>query len=185
MPGGGTQLGVHVGGAGEHGVNRGHQRVDVHLQVVGHRVSRQLAAGGAVAAIGGLEEPAAGTAAVDSPGSGVSRISGGRGSLLFDNTVGTTTTAAAAAAEGADFVVAGTMYETMSHPGRVPGGWGLLQTLVGLPIPVIGIGGVTAQRAGDVVEAGAHGIAAIRGVLVYRNENFKLEPRDAADLESN
>ncbi|HLT38458.1 MAG TPA: hypothetical protein VK034_19360, partial [Enhygromyxa sp.] len=27
--------------------------------------------------------------------------------------------------------------------------------------------------------------AAISGVLVYRNENFKLEPRDAADLESN
>lgn len=63
--------------------------------------------------------------------------------------------------EGADYLVAGPVYETPSHPGRPPAGLGLIEELVQLGRPVIAIGGITPERAASVHGAGAWGVAAI------------------------
>jgi thiamine-phosphate diphosphorylase len=72
--------------------------------------------------------------------------------------------AAVAVAEGADFLVVGNIYETVSHPGRFPAGLGLVREAVALGRPVIAIGGITPDRAAEVKAAGAYGVAAIRGL---------------------
>jgi thiamine-phosphate diphosphorylase len=72
--------------------------------------------------------------------------------------------AAVAVAEGADFLVVGNIYETDSHPGRPPAGLDLVRQAVALGQPVIAIGGITPNRAGEVKAAGAYGVAAIRGL---------------------
>lgn len=69
-----------------------------------------------------------------------------------------------AAVEGADFVLVGTLYETVSHPEGPVAGIAIVSALRDLSIPVIGIGGVTVERATEVVAAGGHGVAVIRGV---------------------
>ena len=65
---------------------------------------------------------------------------------------------------GADFVVAGAVYATASHPGREPAGVALVERIAAAGAPVVAIGGVTPERAGDLKRAGAAGVAAIRGV---------------------
>jgi thiamine-phosphate diphosphorylase len=71
-----------------------------------------------------------------------------------------------AAAAGADFVVAGHVYPTESHPGAPGRGEDFLRTIVAAAdgVPVIAIGGITPERAAAVAAAGAHGVAAIRGI---------------------
>ena len=69
--------------------------------------------------------------------------------------------AEAAVAEGADFLVAGSVYQTVSHPGRAAAGLDLIRGAAALGIPVIAIGGVTAERAPELRDAGAWGVAAI------------------------
>jgi thiamine-phosphate pyrophosphorylase len=70
----------------------------------------------------------------------------------------------AAVGEGADFLIAGTLFPTPSHPGRPGSGTAWLHELAALGPPVIGIGGVTPDRVAEVRTAGAHGIAVLRGV---------------------
>lgn len=65
---------------------------------------------------------------------------------------------------GADFLVVGNVYETASHPGREGMGTGLVEGMALLGIPVIAIGGVTPERVAELREAGAAGVAAIRGI---------------------
>ena len=69
--------------------------------------------------------------------------------------------AEAAIAEGADFLVAGNVFATSSHPDRPAKGLAWLVALADLGRPVVAIGGITAERARAVREAGAWGIAAI------------------------
>jgi thiamine-phosphate pyrophosphorylase len=69
-----------------------------------------------------------------------------------------------AAAAGADFLLAGAVYPTGTHPGRPGAGVRLIESVAGLGIPVIAIGGVTPERAGELRRAGAAGMAAIRGI---------------------
>lgn len=71
---------------------------------------------------------------------------------------------AEAVAEGADYLVAGNIWETASHPGRAGQGLALVETLVSLGRPVIAIGGVTPERAAQARSAGAWGVAAIRAL---------------------
>ena len=66
-----------------------------------------------------------------------------------------------AVASGAEYLVVGNVYETNSHPGRPAGGLELIHRTVRLGVPVIAIGGVTPDRAVDVLAAGAYGVAAI------------------------
>ena len=67
----------------------------------------------------------------------------------------------AAVAEGADFLMAGSVYQTPSHPGRAAAGLDLIRGVAALGVPVIAIGGVTVERAAELRDAGAWGIAAI------------------------
>lgn len=74
--------------------------------------------------------------------------------------------AKAAAAAGADFLVAGTMYASRSHPGEPPAGPALIRQITDVTsAPVIGIGGITAANVGAVMQAGAAGVAVITGIL--------------------
>jgi len=78
--------------------------------------------------------------------------------------------AAVAAGEGADYVFLGTIFATPSHPGYAGMGLDGLAAVAGAvrrldtPIPLVAIGGIDAARAGEVLGAGAHGIAVVRGV---------------------
>ena len=69
--------------------------------------------------------------------------------------------AVAAIDEGADYLLAGNLFETTSHPGRPARGLAWLEELCTLGRPVIAIGGITPERAAAVQRAGAWGAAAI------------------------
>jgi len=67
-----------------------------------------------------------------------------------------------AADEGADYLVFGPVFETASHPGRPARGLeALAEVAAAVPIPVLAIGGIDAERARACREAGAAGFAAI------------------------
>jgi thiamine-phosphate pyrophosphorylase len=69
-------------------------------------------------------------------------------------------------AEGADYIVAGPVYETRSHPGREPAGLALIEEVTRtVHVPLLAIGGVSAGRVEEVVRAGASGVAVISAVL--------------------
>lgn len=72
--------------------------------------------------------------------------------------------ARAAVDEGADYLLAGNIFETPSHPDRPAAGVGFLSACASLGRPVIAIGGVTAERAAECRDAGAWGVAAIRAL---------------------
>lgn len=66
----------------------------------------------------------------------------------------------------ADFLLLGTLYETSSHPGYGGEGPDLVrQVAAAVEIPIIGIGGIDAERASEVVSAGACGVAVIGAIL--------------------
>ncbi len=67
----------------------------------------------------------------------------------------------AGAATGADFLMVGNVYQTASHPGRPANGIGLIKQAARTGLPVIAIGGITPDRAHEVRQAGAYGVAAI------------------------
>lgn len=69
--------------------------------------------------------------------------------------------ARAGAESGADFLMVGNIYESASHPDRPPAGLGLIQDALATGLPVIAIGGITAERAHEVRDAGAYGVATI------------------------
>ena len=72
-----------------------------------------------------------------------------------------------AAEEGADFVVFGPVFATPSKLAYGPpqGLPRLADVVGGLPVPVIGIGGITPANVPQVMQTGAHGVAMIRAVL--------------------
>lgn len=74
--------------------------------------------------------------------------------------------AEAAKTEGADYLVVGPVFATASHPGRTPLGLVKLQQIAAGAgdLPVIAIGGITADRVRDVRGSGAYGVAAIRAL---------------------
>ena len=67
---------------------------------------------------------------------------------------------AARATAGADYLIAGHVFETGSKPGRPPLGLELLAEMVtAAPAPVLAIGGITPERVASILETGAAGIA--------------------------
>lgn len=66
--------------------------------------------------------------------------------------------------EGADYLLAGPVYATATHPELTPLGLERLGEIAGVGLPVIAIGGVTAARVPGLRAAGAHGVAAIRAL---------------------
>lgn len=73
--------------------------------------------------------------------------------------------AEAARAVGADWLVAGTVFASASHPGRPGRGTPLIRAIAEAGVaPVVAIGGVTPARVSDVAAAGAYGVAVLSGV---------------------
>ncbi len=65
-----------------------------------------------------------------------------------------------------DYVGTGPVFPTMTKPDKAVLGVDGLAKLVKLaPVPVVGIGGVTPNNAGEVIKAGAQGVAMIRAVV--------------------
>lgn len=69
-----------------------------------------------------------------------------------------------AARAGANLVLLGTIFPTPSHPGRPGAGLARVAACRDAGPPLIAIGGVTPARARAVLGAGAHGVAAVRGI---------------------
>jgi thiamine-phosphate diphosphorylase len=82
--------------------------------------------------------------------------------------------ARSAQAEGADYLLAGPVFETATHPGATPLGVAGLREIVELGHPVIAIGGIDPARALDLARIGVYGVAAIRALW------DSPEPGDAA-----
>ena len=66
-----------------------------------------------------------------------------------------------AVAEGADFLLVGSIFPSATHAGQPGAGPELVRETARLGPPVIAIGGIDAERASRVREAGAYGVAAI------------------------
>lgn len=72
---------------------------------------------------------------------------------------------AAAAAEGADFVILGSIWDTATHPGRTGSGTALIRSAARrAACAIVAIGGVTPARVSAVLEAGGDGIAVLSGI---------------------
>jgi thiamine-phosphate diphosphorylase len=86
---------------------------------------------------------------------------------LLGASVHTQAEAQAAVANGADFLIAGTIYPSSSHPGMAGNGTSLLSTIKqALPTcPLLAIGGITSANAAEVMAAGADGIAVISAIF--------------------
>ena len=66
-------------------------------------------------------------------------------------------------AVGADYVMAGHVFATPSHD-TPPAGLRLVRELGKPGRPVVAVGGISPARVGVLLEAGAHGVAVLRGV---------------------
>lgn len=107
------------------------------------------------------------------PVQAVRRIAGQR--LLIGRSVHSLDGAREAEAQGADFLVVGTIFESSSHSGARTAGLELLaQVRQSVNIPFLAIGGVNASNVAQVMAQGATGIAVITAIL---DSN---DPRQAA-----
>lgn len=66
-------------------------------------------------------------------------------------------------AGGANLAILGSIYRTASHPDRAPLGLEAIRSASGAG-PVLAIGGVTAERVGELIAAGAWGVAVRSGL---------------------
>ena len=90
----------------------------------------------------------------------------GDSQLLVGRSVHDLAGATEAAEQGADLLVVGTVFETATHPGQPAVGTGLVEQIAGaVSLPLLGIGGITAANAADVIAAGATGVAVVSCVL--------------------
>ena len=84
------------------------------------------------------------------------------GFLLGRSVHGASEAARAAAGGGLDYLVMGTVYASASKPGGAPCGVDALAAAArAVRLPVLAIGGVTVDNVGEVMDAGAAGVAAI------------------------
>ncbi len=124
------------------------------LLMINERVDVALAAGAAGVQLGEEGLPVSTAKQILGPGRVVGR------------SVHSVEGAVEAASHGADLLVVGTMYETRSHPGAAAIGPGLVREIANrCNAPMIGIGGITTGNLGDVLQAGACGVAVISSIL--------------------
>jgi thiamine-phosphate diphosphorylase len=70
-----------------------------------------------------------------------------------------------AAAEGASWLVAGHVFATATHPGEEGRGLPFLRAVAAaVDVPIVAIGGVRPEHCAVLREAGAYGLAVIRGI---------------------
>ena len=87
------------------------------------------------------------------------------GNMLVGRSVHSVAGGVQAVADGADFLVAGSVFATASHPGAAPRGLALVGGLAdAVDAPVIGIGGIDGGNVDLVMRSGAYGAAVIRAI---------------------
>lgn len=92
------------------------------------------------------------------------RLAAGR--LLIGRSVHSLAEAVAAAEAGADYVTFGHVFPTTTHPGLPPRGLAeLAQIVEAVEVPVMAIGGITADNLADVLATGCAGVAVISAIL--------------------
>ncbi len=86
---------------------------------------------------------------------------------LVGVSIHTVTEAEAITSAFVDYALAGPAFETASKPGYGPeiGRQGLAEIARAAPVPVLAIGGVNAARIGELIAAGAAGVAVMGGVM--------------------
>ncbi|HYU25558.1 MAG TPA: thiamine phosphate synthase [Thermoanaerobaculia bacterium] len=68
--------------------------------------------------------------------------------------------------EGCDYVVAGSIFPTTSHPNGPVAGLALIEDIAkAVNIPVLAIGGINATNARSCIDAGASGVAVISTIM--------------------
>jgi thiamine-phosphate pyrophosphorylase len=88
------------------------------------------------------------------------------GVRLVGRSVHSAALAVRAEREGVDYVIAGSIYQSETHPDRAPSDLMLIaDTVNAVSMPVVGIGGITADRVQQVMAAGASGIAVVSAIL--------------------
>lgn len=124
------------------------------LLFVNDRLDVALAAGADGAHLGQDDLPAAAARRIAPPG------------FLLGVSSETAELARGAHADGADYVGVGPVYATGSKTdaGAAVGTARIAAVSREVPIPVVAIGGITAENAGEVARAGAAGVAAIAAV---------------------
>ena len=122
--------------------------------IVNDRVDVALAVGAAGTHLG----------AEDLPIAAVRRVAGPR--HLIGGTARDPERAAALVAEGADYLGVGPGYRTVTKPGLpAPLGPEVIGAVASaVHVPVIAIGGITAQHVPELVAAGAHGVAVVTAI---------------------
>ena len=99
-----------------------------------------------------------------------------REGFLVGRSVHSLAAARRAEAEGVDYLIAGPVYETRSHPGQEPAGLALIGEITqSVRTPTLAIGGVTAVRVEEVVRSGASGVAVISAILAQRDPQAAAE----------
>ncbi|MBI2723636.1 MAG: thiamine phosphate synthase [Chloroflexi bacterium] len=88
------------------------------------------------------------------------------GGMLISRAVHGREEAVQAMQSGVDMIIAGSVFETPSHPGGPALGLQTLREIASaVDIPVIGIGGIDAENAADVLSTGAAGVAVMSAIL--------------------
>ena len=84
---------------------------------------------------------------------------------VFGRSVHSVDGAVQAGREGAEYVLVGTIFESPSKPEVEPAGAGLVKEISAVvSIPIVAVGGITASKVAEVIEAGAAGIAVISAI---------------------
>jgi len=90
-----------------------------------------------------------------------------------------------ATTDGAEFVIAGTIFKSASKPEVKPAGVALIQEInKESSLPVVAIGGITADKVGDVIKAGAVGVAVISAIAAAPDPKAAAEELAAALREA-
>lgn len=115
------------------------------------------------------------------------RISGRK--MLLARSVHSVAGALDAEARGADLLTLGTVFPTASHPGAYTGGLSLVKEVAAaVSVPFLGIGGIDASNAGQIIAAGASGAAGITAITTAEDPSAAasslLESMRAASLPS-
>jgi thiamine-phosphate pyrophosphorylase len=86
---------------------------------------------------------------------------------LLGASVHTLTEAQTALAQSADFLLAGAIFASRSHPGEPASGTQFLQAIrqAHPDANLLAIGGITPENAGEVMAAGADGVVVISAIL--------------------
>jgi thiamine-phosphate pyrophosphorylase len=122
--------------------------------IVNDRIDVALAAGARGTHLGADDLPLAAARRVAGPGH------------LLGGTARDPETAAALVAAGADYLGVGPAYGTTTKPGLPPpiGPDGIGAVARAVRVPVIGIGGVTAERVPALLAQGAYGVAVVAAI---------------------